>query len=670
MASTLKHVDLTIPYKGLNTDVSPSQLTPEYTPSARNMVLSEPGQMRARMGWKRVASYATRYGVPTDAWLGNVVTLGDQFLVHGIEGQKLGAFYHQDFRRDIGGTSGTQRSTIVNADGTGMTAAVGSLAGQRGQFVGRTVQYDGSVYGTVDHYGTFPALGRWGGGNGATVTAGGVTLNNGAQSGTFSSAPAASQVNQILTVDGGATGPLAGYRFSYRIITHTAGAAAFTIDAPYGYGQNTTNVPNAVGATTTIRVESAAYVNEGTSTAGCAPNNADSVELFRDRLWVARRQVELSPSFDQYNVVSWSAVANPQYFPASNFVTIGEADQPIMGMATVGEGMLVFQSNRTWIITGYDESSFALNKISGEVGCIHSNSIVFYGGTVYWAGEKGFYRWNGGSIDDITSPAPGVGIKNMYQELTRKPDGLGTDRFNRVVGAGVIGENVVFSIIDTDNSAAAYPDCFAYNVPTGGWMRWGNQAQANGYNQPWFFSTVGEQTFAFTPWHMVNVTNIFSNENTANAVYQRYDEDYTSAGATVNNTITAELTFRDVRFDAANTTRVQGVQVEHNCHYYNTTSSPRVAWAVTLDYDSEIDTSSLVVGSVPARWIGNVSAPLYDKYYTERFTDSTFPTEGAVFRVKMVKAGASTVDSSKVFRVKLLAQGQATMLGRVNDATL
>ena len=408
---------------------------------------------------------------------------------------------------------------------------------------------------------------------------------------------------------------------------------------------------------------------EAASLPGNAPTDIGCVGLFRDRIFVGRGVLNSGvyvPGGWRPNLLAWSSVGEPEKWPSSNYIVVGESDEPIMALAELGDVLYIFQRTKTWALTGYDEDSFALSLVSNTVGCIHSGSICYHEGRVYWAAESGIYSAAGGGPEPVTHRGAAEGIQSSYIDRAARSDGTRDQLFYRTASMIVVPDYLLTQVRYVDR-AYTTEDAYVMNLRTGAWSQFGNDTNADGHYQPAVFAKVGSVYWAFTPWQAVQIDNCYGPESVGDDTELLYDEDYTSAGAQTNSTIDAELQFADLRLAAAETVRVRGVQIEHNCHYYGGSSSPRVAWAATLDYDSEIDTSALTVGDVDARYIGNTGAPAFNKYFTDRFTDDSFPTEGAVFRVKLTKTAQA--HSSKVFRVFLVTDGQATFDGRVDNAT-
>lgn len=86
------------------------------------------------------------------------------------------------------------------------------------------------------------------------------------------------------------------------------------------------------------------------------------------------------------------------------------------GMANSSSGLLIFMTDKTYIIRGNYRSNFSLELLYPE-GCLSSMSIVEYGGGVFWASKLGIMFYDGASVRNLTESNLGVyytdGVKNF-----------------------------------------------------------------------------------------------------------------------------------------------------------------------------------------------------------------------------------------------------------------
>jgi hypothetical protein len=90
----------------------------------------------------------------------------------------------------------------------------------------------------------------------------------------------------------------------------------------------------------------------------------------------------------------WSATNNPESWDTNHYVDIdiGEAGDYITGLAPDGDRLIVFKSNSTHAVYGFDSDSFQVVTLSGSVGSIPSSSPVPSPyGVFFWYGREGVY---------------------------------------------------------------------------------------------------------------------------------------------------------------------------------------------------------------------------------------------------------------------------------------
>jgi len=93
-------------------------------------------------------------------------------------------------------------------------------------------------------------------------------------------------------------------------------------------------------------------------------------------------------------------------FDAADSIIIPGAAE-MRGLAGSSAGLLVFMSDKTYIIRGNYRANFSLEELYPE-GCLSSMSIVEYGGGVFWASRVGILFYDGASVRNLTESNLGV----------------------------------------------------------------------------------------------------------------------------------------------------------------------------------------------------------------------------------------------------------------------
>ena len=172
--------------------------------------------------------------------------------------------------------------------------------------------------------------------------------------------------------------------------------------------------------------------------------------------------------------VRWSNANEPEKWgeegsasPDSDYVDIdlGEHGDYITGMAAFGDRLLVFKSNSTYAIFGYDSDSFQVQLQSASVGMIPlSSPAVTPNGVFFWSAEEGVYLYNGqqfvylfsklqpaiddGRITFVNPPQLAWGDNKLFVSLDWTVEGVTTRR--TLIYDPTIGEGGAWTMTDID----------------------------------------------------------------------------------------------------------------------------------------------------------------------------------------------------------------------------
>lgn len=713
MASRYSQIEVPFPVT-LNTDLSASQLKPEESPDLRNVITAEPGQLRVRRGFNRTVQFFSTMTEPRNSVLTGVQQIGQRVALsyNMFTGGQLRdewlPRYH--YTRDITGldiNEGASKVVILDAGSPNSTAwtvngqvdpsttgALGaSYAGRMNAVIGRTVNYNGFSYGatsraiwrrtretneTTQQASLGEGLVRWSGHNPSTMNYSVLaTAVNGSKAVTLAVDPTAggSLVGSIMRLNTGggitaAEAPRVTGWFTYRVESHSG--TSVTLDRAYGLGEPTTVVPNLTSELVTFTAES--------DVANC-PLGVQCVEVFRDRIFTGR--ANLSPAVGQYagyyaNMINWSEPGEPEKWPAQNFIIVDdEFDDPIMGLATVGSVMLVFKRHKTYILSGTDEASFAVDKFLDRVGCIYSGSIAAYEDKVVWAAEDGIYAFDGETLEELTQPEPHRGIKKKYISRMRKDNENNDKYYTRFPMIHANGDYLMVALADLrheQNDAA-----LVYNYRDKTWVEFGRRLSDGNINanltandimfKGWF--SQNDVTYGILDWQILNVEKCLLFEQEApvtTTTFDYTDRYYDSTNTTQFSLTTAVVQVPDIRFGDGDTARIKEIAVDHNAHYASAVLPAAMvdAWTLQVGVDSDLDTvdktyfpqARATLSPSPPNLV-----PQYNRYYQDRFPD-TWSLEGEVVRLTFTASGLGNLLSRKLFRVRLLIEPVKTRLNR------
>lgn len=135
----------------------------------------------------------------------------------------------------------------------------------------------------------------------------------------------------------------------------------------------------------------------GTTLDGSAGNfpQAQYVAFWNNFAWAASTYESATARKTR---VRWSNANEPEKWAAADYVDIdvGEHGDYITGLAPFGDRLLVFKSNSTYAIFGFDSDSFQVVAQSNSVGMIPlSTAAVTPNGVFFWSAQEGVYLYNG-----------------------------------------------------------------------------------------------------------------------------------------------------------------------------------------------------------------------------------------------------------------------------------
>ena len=99
--------------------------------------------------------------------------------------------------------------------------------------------------------------------------------------------------------------------------------------------------------------------------------------------------------------VRWSSANDPETWAANDYVDIdkGEHGDYITGLCPMGDRLLVFKTNSTYAIFGFDSDSFQVVTVSSTIGSAPlSSPVATPYGVFFWYADQGAYLYDGTNI--------------------------------------------------------------------------------------------------------------------------------------------------------------------------------------------------------------------------------------------------------------------------------
>lgn len=678
-------VDVPLP-RTLNLDTHPANLEPDESPNLLNMVTYEPGQIRQRKHFTRVASITSLSAagdLPCSAVTSPTIITGSsansitptRALVTVLTTQSGVTIPYRDAYP--GGPTPTGYTEIATGDILGVfvnadnpasvttAAATAHFSGSNLSFpFGQQAQADFSSFYTsigrflgvtktgANYTGTH--LMRWAGSNRAFANIS-ANATNGSTAVTVTGNPTPSLAGTFMRFSGAGatTADPVGKQYNYYVLAHTAGTNAVTLSKPFGLGDVT--IPNHAGlADQASFIQIANVVN--------APPDIQGVAAYLGRIFVGRPTVltavgAIMPR-PYPNAVAWSDPNEPEKWTDTNIAILdNNPGDPVMGFGVLPTALVIFRRYSTWTMTGTDEANFTFRPVRA-VGCIDCRSITQYRDGVFFMSDTGLYYYNGYDFENVTSPKPGRGIRTAYVSTTERfaypetyPLSIGaTTLFPRTEHLLMIGQ-------DLEAASTARHDGYAFHIPSATWTRF-NTANTD---QIVGFMSLNNTTLGFVGSEgIVNLDVMYQPEfdGTVDGGFNRYDESYNvSTGANTSIAVRSTVQFPDLRLFDGGEGYLHEVIVEHDI--WKVTQTAINGPDVTVSADPYYGTSlvsgqSIAAGNVTPRYFAAETAAVYTHKFSTRLNGTTWPIRGSEFRVTFTTEGVTLHASEASFPPKYL----------------
>lgn len=535
----------------------------------------------------------------------------------------------------------------------------------------------------------------WGGAIDTTEAAGALgqahtttaTVSNASTTVTLAAAPSYSLTGFIMRIAPGATVgtngcPSPAYQFQYRVKSHAASSTTLELDRPYGLGESTGNVPNLAACS----VDFFQCDEVGNAIPGAA-----TLAVYRDRLFAARGTISQTLSTgasgastaQQYpypvgeyggvygNALTWSNPGNWNRWPDQNFVIVDQdANDPVTGLITLGDVLVVFKANRMFVLTGYDEDSFQIQKISDVVGCPYPSGMVVYEGTLFFCNQEGVFAFDGQNLRSISQPGRSAGgiselwASRAWSSVQECPPTYFWPTMAVTPDAHLLIA-CHYPLTTTD-----YADNFCYDIKNDAWVTWG-MADAT-RNPIRVVNAPNGRVYGVHRWYVSDLTNMF------NPAAANYTPMFDSHPALADDAVTESAVVPEVEIwmqpMPGQTVRLREVQIDHKVHYAHTTGGLSYApWTFRLASDPDL-TLSATQHSINARWIDSsgydITAP---RHFSDRFPE-TWQREGQAIRIRLTGTTYPSAEAAQrmqdytIYTIKLLVDRVRTM-GVDNSAT-
>ena len=132
--------------------------------------------------------------------------------------------------------------------------------------------------------------------------------------------------------------------------------------------------------------------------------------------------------------------------------------QQMRGMAASSNGLLVFFEDKTYIIRGNYRLNFSVEELFPE-GCLSAQSIVEFGGGVFWASKRGILLYDGNSVRNLVEENLG----SYYTDSVKTFDAVNNTIYSFVYKDYLF---VHFTRFDSSYNPIRYEPIYAEGIDT------------------------------------------------------------------------------------------------------------------------------------------------------------------------------------------------------------
>jgi hypothetical protein len=160
------------------------------------------------------------------------------------------------------------------------------------------------------------------------------------------------------------------------------------------------------------------------TTQGGSPPSAKYVKVHKNFMFLAGNTTNPSRVF-------FSALGDPETWPALNFIDVGKGDgDQITGLAILLDRLVITKTNSVWLLEGDSSANFVLRRITDTAGCVDMHSIVVVRDALGMLARDGFYFFDGvkmalasekviGTFDTLNKSQFGL-VAAVYDAARRK----------------------------------------------------------------------------------------------------------------------------------------------------------------------------------------------------------------------------------------------------------
>lgn len=197
--------------------------------------------------------------------------------------------------------------------------------------------------------------------------------------------------------------------------------------------------------------------------------NSNRVSAFRPMITASGSTYNnTSRNEELQNRVYFSKLQQPEAVPISNYMDIGSAEEPVLALVPLRDGVIVLKTDGVFRISG--TGAFSVNLVDSTVRIIAKQSVAILNNKVHFFSTQGIVAASDNSVELVSRP-----IETQLLELSSALYA----NFNDVTFAVGYESDRKYIIWTQTTSGDTYgTQAFVFNTLTGDWTRWTKPASA------------------------------------------------------------------------------------------------------------------------------------------------------------------------------------------------
>ena len=184
----------------------------------------------------------------------------------------------------------------------------------------------------------------------------------------------------------------------------------------------------------------------------------------------------------------------------TNSITVGgdDGDDPI-AIASLGRSLAIFKRRSTYLLRGDTPSSFTLQRVAADIGCVDAGSVLSYDNGVFFLSDNGFYFYDGVEFKHLSRNKVQQQLLTVTTDAAlRPPKGTIKTGYGRTTH---LGNGLVLLVIGSQDVSNPHVTFFSmiYDVHSDAWMQFSSDALSRSTSFCWLMPTTSSSMYQSQP---------------------------------------------------------------------------------------------------------------------------------------------------------------------------